>query len=263
MNPGAALAWELPRISSWLISLFAVYNHHYLGRHFHSLRILKDGLPKHDRPTVIFLNHASWWDPLVCMFLARTFFPGRCSFAPIDAQMLGRYRLFKRLGFFGIKPGSAGGALAFIRSVHCILSSPTNMLWLTPQGRFADARERPPRLRSGLGAIASRLTAATFLPLAIECTFWTEPKCEILVSFGEPIVTRSVAARAPNEWTTVLARALEKAQDDLARAAERREAHDWIVLRGSSRIHADSSQPSFAREKQEFSAVQQTSWIKS
>ena len=80
------------------------------------------------------------------MFLARTFFPGSSSFAPIDEQMLERYRLFKRLGFFGIKPDSTSGALAFIRRVDSILSSPNSMLWLTPQGRFADARERPPRL---------------------------------------------------------------------------------------------------------------------
>jgi len=261
MNSRAESARESPRISRWLIGLFALYNHYFLGRHFHSLRMLKNGLPKHDRPTVIFLNHACWWDPLVCMFLARTFFPGRRSFAPIDDQMLERYRLFKRLGFFGIKPDSTSGALAFIRRVDSILSSPNSMLWLTPQGRFADARERPPRLRSGLGAIAGRLTAATFLPLAIEYTFWTERKCEILVSFGEPIVTGSVPSRAPNEWTPVLARALEKAQDDLARGAERREQRDWIVLRAGSGIHADSCQPNFAREE-EFSAIQQPSSIK-
>ncbi len=263
MNSRAAIAGESPRISRWLIRVFALYNNYYLGRHFHSLRILKNGWPKHDRPTVIFLNHASWWDPLVCMFLARTFFSGRRSFAPIDDRMLKRYRLFKRLGFFGIKADSASGALAFIRRVDSILNSSKNMLWLTPQGRFADARERAPRFRSGIGAIASRLTAAKFLPLAIEYTFWTEPKCEILVSFGEPIVTTSVPERSPNEWTRVLAQALEKAQDDVARAAERREERDWIVLRTSSAIHNDMSQRSFVPEKQEFSAIQQRSSIRS
>jgi len=172
--------------------------------------------------------------------------------------MLGRYRLLKHLGFFGIEPGTTRGALAFIRTVNRLLSSPTNILWLTPQGRFADARERPPRFKSGIGAIASRSTAVTFLPLAIEYTFWSEPKCEILISFGEPVVTPSLRPRQTNEWTTILARALEETQQDLALAAVRREERDWIVLCAGRTVH-NLPAARFEREDQEFSALQQRS----
>lgn len=252
MNSKTAMTSPSPRISPWLMRLFAAYNHHYLGGHFHSLRILKNGLPKHSHPTVIFLNHASWWDPLVCLFLSRKFFPGRCSFAPIDEQMLKRYQFFKRLGFFGVEPNSTRGAFSFLRNVDAILKSPHHMLWLTPQGKFADVRERPAVLKSGLGVVAGRLTLGAFLPLAIEYPFWSEPKPEALISFGEPIITGPIPTRSPNEWTTILGQALEKTQDELARYSKKREERDWIMLRAGSGFQSHASRPSSSGPEQEF-----------
>ena len=173
----------LPHVSSGLLKVFAAYTRGYVRRHFHSFRILKSGLPPRDlaRPLVIFLNHASWWDPLVCLLLSREFFPDRTSFAPIDAAMLERYGFFKHLGFFGIEQQTATGARKFLRTMRAILASSRNAVWLTPQGRFMDVRERPLRLQSGLGALATQSQSTLFIPLAIEYAFWTEPRPEILV----------------------------------------------------------------------------------
>lgn len=220
------------RVSEFWLKWFAAYNRRYLRRHFHSLRILKHGLPcLTNQSTVIFLNHASWWDPLVCLFLAREFFPDRASFAPIDAAMLERYRFFKRLGFFGIEPGTVRGARSLFGTAEQLLGSSHNLLWLTPQGRFADPRERPVELQSGLGALAARFPQAAFVPLAIEYPFWTESKSEILVAFGESITPSD----APNEWTEVFAGQLEKTQAELATYSLGRNPHDWQLLnRGRS-----------------------------
>src|SRR5690349_20477819 len=121
MNSLPAPPQGSPRLSPWLIGLFAFYNRHYLRRHFNSVRVLKKGLPEGNRPNVIFLNHASWWDPLVSLFVSSEFFHGCASFAPMDARMLLRYRLFKYLGFFGIEPHCTRGAFAFIRTADSIL----------------------------------------------------------------------------------------------------------------------------------------------
>ena len=179
-----------PHVSRGVMKVFAAYSRGYLRRRFHAVRVLKSALPPRDcpHPLVVYLNHAAWWDPLVCLLLAREFFPRRTSFAPIDAAMLERYRIFKQLGFFGVEQGTTRGALTFLRTAQATLASSANALWLTPQGRFVDVRERPLRLQDGLGALATRTPNAAFIPLAIEYAFWTEPRPEILVAFGEPIV---------------------------------------------------------------------------
>ena len=188
---------DQPHVSAGVMKVFAAYSRRYVRRHFHSFRILRSGLPPRDsaRPLVIYLNHAAWWDPLVCLLLTREFFADRTSFAPIDAAMLERYGFFKHLGFFGIEPQTPRGARKFLRTTHAILASSGNAVWLTPQGRFLDVRERPLRLQDGLGARARHEPSAAFVPPAIEYSFWTEPRPEILVSFGEPIVPATEPSR--------------------------------------------------------------------
>ena len=228
-----------PHVSRNVMNVFAAYSRRYVRRNFHAFRILKSGLPPHDsaRPLVIYLNHASWWDPLVCLLLSRQFYPDRTSFAPIDAAMFERYGFFKHLGFFGIEPHTARGALTFLRTTHALLASSRNAVWLTPQGRFMDVRERPLRLEDGLGALATREPGAAFIPLAIEYAFWTESRAEILVSFGEPIVPGSEPARTAAEWTRTFTDSLETTQDELSARSCQRDANAWQTLnRGQSGI---------------------------
>ena len=229
----------VPRVSPGFVKLFAAYSRGYLRRRFHAVRVLKSAFPPLDCPQslVIYLNHAAWWDPLVCLSLSRKFFARRTSFAPIDAAMLERYRVFKQLGFFGVEHGTTRGARTFLRTAQATLASSTNALWLTPQGRFVDVRERPLRLQDGLGALAARNPNAAVIPLAIEYAFWTEPRPEILVAFGQPIVPAT--DQTADEWAHIFGDALENTQDKLAARSCRRNAADWVVLnRGKSGVHA-------------------------
>lgn len=206
---------SVPEISRPLLRFFGKYATGYLRRHFHTVRLLRGAEPPNDgsNAQVIFLNHAAWWDPLVCLLLAREFFPGRPSYAPIEATALRRYGFFKRLGFFPIETGTTRGAANFLRTSMAILEQPRNMLFLTPQGEFADVRA-PLVFAPGLEHLAARAPQVRFLPLAIEYTFWEERKPEVLLAFGEagrdqlgPAQARLAAAvqrRQPNEWQVLL-----------------------------------------------------------
>ncbi|MEP6810347.1 MAG: hypothetical protein ABI992_08905, partial [Chthoniobacterales bacterium] len=112
-----------PKISKRLLHFFGRYADSYLTRHFHTVRLLKNSAPQTSDafPLVVFLNHSSWWDPLVCLLLARRFFPQRDSYGPIDAAALGRYKFLQRLGFFGVEPETPGGARAFLQHASAIL----------------------------------------------------------------------------------------------------------------------------------------------
>jgi 1-acyl-sn-glycerol-3-phosphate acyltransferase len=221
-----------PLVSSIMTSAFNAYNRRFVRRHFHAVRISKGGLPPQTLtgPLVIYLNHASWWDPLVCLLLARAFFSDRTSFAPIDATMLDRYRLFKHLGFFPVQQATASGAHNFLRTARAILTSSANVLWLTPQGRFMDVRERPLRFQNGLGALAARESGVSFVPLAIEYSFWTESRPEILLSFGETIIPSRDGLEKVEDLTTRFADALEETQDNLTAHSCRRDPREWLLL---------------------------------
>ena len=231
----------LPRVSPLILKLFAAYSRRYMRRRFHAIRILKScSLPQDlSRPLLIYLNHASWWDPLLCLDLARRWFPNRSSFAPMDAASVDRYKIFKHIGIYAIEQDSIRGTTAFLRTTCAILSVDRNIVWLTPQGRFTDVRERPIELRPGIGALAARMPLVDFLPLAIEYTFWTEPRPEVLIAFGEAIIPGREACRSAAEWVELFSGALRNTQAKLARHSYRRDPLDWLVLdRGASGVNA-------------------------
>lgn len=244
---------ELPPISGVLLRSFARYTRWYLRRHFHAIRASTVGwLPDNENsvPKVIYLNHASWWDPLVCLHLWHTLFARHHAYAPIDAKAVEKYAFFKRLGFFGVAIDTPRGAAQFFRVANEVLGHPWNLLWVTPQGRFADVRERPVQFKSGLGHIASRFgrTASIlqtrpnrvqFVPLAIEYTFWHERLPEILLHFGEPIEVHAATAhqREPDDWTQLLEQRLQSAMDSLAEESRLRQAESFLhLLRGRAGV---------------------------
>lgn len=177
----------IPAISPWLFQQFGRYARYYLRRSFHAIRLSHTGrFPlQPDMPAVVFFNHPSWWDPMVAIFLAQHFMPECRHYGPIDAAALTRYRFFQRLGFFGVAPGTRQGAVTFLRVSQAILRQPQSVLWMTPEGRFTDPRQRPVQLQPGLGALARRVDGVMFVPLAIEYVFWEERFPEILLRFGE------------------------------------------------------------------------------
>jgi 1-acyl-sn-glycerol-3-phosphate acyltransferase len=236
-TPGEAIAdaptqratRNIPQISRLLLRIFSTYSRWYVARHFHSVRLSAAGQPPRTDalPLVIYVNHASWWDPLVCLLLQNEFFNSRPAYAPIDRAALEQYRFFARVGFFGVEQNSARGAGQFLRTATGLLQRPDSILWLTPQGRFADARERPVGCKPGLGHLPARVERAVYVPLALEYVFWQERKPEILCRFGE----MEIIERSPRkDWTVHFEQQLASTQNALAAEALRREAADFQPL---------------------------------
>lgn len=161
----------------------------YFRRHMNALRLARWGepeVPPGAGPLVIYVNHPSWWDAAVIVLAAKALFPGHATYAPFDAAMLEKYRIFGRIGAFAVDLESRRGAAAFMTASADILSRPDRALWITAQGRFSDVRERPLGLRPGLARLAEIAPNALFLPLAIEYGFWAERGAEAFLAFGPP-----------------------------------------------------------------------------
>lgn len=227
-------AQEIPRISPLLLKSFTWYCRGYIRRHFHSLRVSRAGMPPErcELPLVIYTNHASWWDPVVGLVLKDAFFSDRTLYAPMDAAMLTRYRMFAKLGFFGVEQRSRRGAVQFLRASEVILESDNNLLAVTPQGSFVDVRQRPARFEPGLGHLATRAKRAVFLPVAMEFVFWEERLPEILVRFGEPreVSGKNSTTFSADDWTNEFEEKLEATQEALSTEAQRRDPGEFCPV---------------------------------
>lgn len=232
MRPAAGVRDLADPIASrldWLVGSFTHYLRWYFARNFHAVRVSRGGLPDiaTGRPLIVYANHPSWWDPALFFVLNRALLPERRSFGPMDAEALGRYGLFRRLGVFGIEPGPRGAA-RFLRVSEQILSDPANALWITAEGVFTDARQRPIVLRPGLAHLARRTPGAVILPLAVEYPFWYERKPEALARFG-PSVPGDPACSV-EAWNVLLSAELARTMDALAGESATRDPSMFLTL---------------------------------
>ena len=210
-----------------------------MGRAFRAARLAEPGVPEAvrrlppERPLVVYSNHPSWWDPAFAMVMIPRQFAGRACFGPIEAAMLERYRFMRRLGLFGVEPGTRRGAATFLRTSRAVLAEPSRMLWVTAQGRFSDPRARPVALRPGVAHLMAALPEAVALPVALEYPFWDESRPEALARFGPALEGRDTASA----WHARLEEALSATMDALAAQAVARDPSPFRdLLRGRAGV---------------------------
>jgi 1-acyl-sn-glycerol-3-phosphate acyltransferase len=215
IRPAAGKGVELPRRTAWLIRGFYRYADWYVRKHFHAVRLSNTSalLPTDGAPLLVVLNHPSWWDPMIGVILSKRF-AGYDHYPAIDAVAVEKYRIFTRLGFFGVDTHSLRGAAVFLRTASAILSAPHRAVWVTAQGRFTDVRTRPLGLQSGVGHVAARMETGSVIPVALEYCFWTERTPEALVRIGRPIDVSQVTCSA-RDWTSRIEEALTETLDEL------------------------------------------------
>jgi 1-acyl-sn-glycerol-3-phosphate acyltransferase len=221
--------------SPLLLKWFTWYSRRHVRKHFHAMRISLTGLPPQDqaRPIVVYSNHPGWWDPLIGLLLKAHFYPEKTLHAPIDAKALEKYGILKKLGFFPVEQSSFKGARDFLRTSQALLQSPATLLAITPQGNFADPRQRPTTFEPGLSHLASVAPQAIYLPCAIEYPFWNERLPEALVRVGPPVTIPP--SRSARQLNLLLQSALQNAQDALAQDALTRDpALFQTLITGSS-----------------------------
>ena len=215
------LRHDVPEISNLTLRFFREVVRRYFRRHFRSvLAQHPERLRDFKGPLIVFGNHSSWWDPMLIVLLGQQLLPRRKHYAPIDARALESYPILRKLGIFPVEMASPRGAAHFLRTAEAVLLE-GGVLWLTPQGRFADPREFPLAFKPGLAALALRMPEVPLIPLAVEYTHWDERLPETLLHFGTPLHVTPEASTA--EATRTLETALTQCMRALEGAAIRRD----------------------------------------
>jgi 1-acyl-sn-glycerol-3-phosphate acyltransferase len=170
---------------------FALYFRRYFVRRMNALRVCGTHHARQAAagagPLILYTNHPSWWDAALYVVLPGLLFPGRRHYAPMDREMLEKYRFFARIGAYGVDLARPAGAAEFFRQSARILARGDSLLWISAQGRFSDPRERPVGLKAGVARLCEANPEATVVPVAFDYAFWTERGAEAFAAFGAPM----------------------------------------------------------------------------
>jgi 1-acyl-sn-glycerol-3-phosphate acyltransferase len=217
------------------VRFFAWYVRRMIRSKFHAVRIaagtreVLTSLEASPTPVLVVLNHSSWWDPLVSLLVAQALCPSRFGCAPMDANELAKFGMLRKLGIFGIDPSDPASLPALVnyaleRFAHDV--KPT--IWITPQGRFMDVREKIV-LRPGAAAIAARTQTIACVSVAIEYGFWIDQKPEIFIRL-ERIAKPQQPTTA--HWHAAMTTAMQTNADALARSVQARDSAAFEPLMG-------------------------------
>ena len=229
----------LPVRSPRLIRWFKRYSQLYVSKHFHAVRLARGTVPPAgDRPCVFYLNHPSWWDPMICSVLVARCFDEREHWGFIEAGELERYRFFSKLGFIGLDTRSRRSTWRLKAVANALRDLPGATLWLTPEGEFTDPRQRPLQLRPGLGLLARWMPEASFVPVAVEYPFWQERCPEALIRFGTPWRPADDATLSVSDYTAEFERRLTVELDALQQLSIGRRADAFeLLVTGSAGVN--------------------------
>lgn len=231
---GAGRGLALPERSRRWVRWFSWYGRRFLRRQVQAVRLSRGSvreLPQ-EGPLLVVVNHPSWWDPLVGLYLLGRFLPERAFYMPMEEAALGKYGFFKRLGFFGVEPGTRRGAVRFLRVGQKVLEEPGAVLCVTPQGRFSDVRERPVRFQRGVGELVARVGGVSVVTAVWELAFWEERRPEVLLRIAA--VDRFGGRGLEAGWVTgILERRMEEGLDALAAESMERDPAKFETLLSS------------------------------
>ncbi len=178
-----------PTISSPTLTFFRLITRVWFHLHFDQVLTLNTAPFRQADPTkpiLIYGNHSSWWDPMIAVLLAMKLAPNRNHYAPMDEASLAHNFLLSKIGIFPVDIATPRGARQFLKT-SAEIAKQNGVLWITPQGRFADIRELPLAFKPGLAVLAQRFPACTILPLATEYTPWNSRLPVAFAHFGPPV----------------------------------------------------------------------------
>jgi len=178
-------AQRRPRFARW----FARQAEARLRRSFGRVRLL--GL-SHLReasaagPVLVVSNHASWWDPLVALWLTNRVLALE-AYALMDAANLRRLPFFGPAGAVGVDLADPRDGARVLRHLAGLLRAPGQLVWVFPQGREQPA-DAPLQFEAGAAAVARTAGAAVrVLPIALRYEHGHEARPWAWISVGAPL----------------------------------------------------------------------------
>ncbi|HET7459017.1 MAG TPA: lysophospholipid acyltransferase family protein [Gemmatimonadaceae bacterium] len=191
--------------------VYARYGRQLLRRAFARVWVGGESWPAGDGPTIAFLNHSAWWDPVLALFLSHDLFR-RDGYGIMQGTQLASYPFFRRVGCFGATGESFEDVRALSVYAARLLSEGTRRtLWIFPQGELEPSRS-PLAFRSGASRLARTVPEAPLVPVAVRYEFRNEQRPELFVRLGPAVrpASGAVAAAARDASPLALTRALEQ-----------------------------------------------------
>jgi 1-acyl-sn-glycerol-3-phosphate acyltransferase len=158
-------------------------------------------VPNKDSRTVYFLNHNSWWDGLIPLYLNENIFHQKARAFMEDKQM-NQYTFFSKIGAFSIDLENPKASLKSLRYAIDSLKRDNACLFIYPEGTITPVSENKPDFKQGLAWLYTKIVDVDFVPIAIYSHNLRSSKPELYLAIGNSVNHDKSLSR--NELTELL-----------------------------------------------------------
>lgn len=137
-----------------LYPLFCCYINRMLKRHFHPIDFIGEWTEDH-RPVLLISNHISWWDGCWNLYFTHNILKRKYYFMAGE-QQLAQHPFMKRVGGFGIRPGSKD-ILKSLKYIVSLLQTPAHAVLVYPQGKIASVYQTDIQFKKGVDYVVNHL----------------------------------------------------------------------------------------------------------
>lgn len=168
------------------IRFFALYTKLSLRYRFKQVWVNQKYYPNKKSKTVYFLNHNSWWDGLIPLYLNEYFFHQQARAMMEDKQMH-QYSFFRKIGAFSVNLNDAKSTVQSLRYALKSLERPNASLFIYPEGKITPETADAPDFKSGLSWLYSNTSNVDYVPVYIYMHSFRSSKHELYLNIGEPV----------------------------------------------------------------------------
>lgn len=175
-----------PTPSPWFAWIFNTYLVFLFKRSFDGVFLSTDHHPRPDETSIWFLNHYTWWDALIPLFLNHRVQNQRmCGL--MDYEQLMKYPVFRKMGVFSVDRSNAASAWRSLEFTQQLLREDFNAFYFFPQGKIEPEWVPSLRFESGIGWLYQHLQHATFIPIATTMNTRYTQKPRLYIRIGKPV----------------------------------------------------------------------------
>lgn len=191
--------------SVFYIRFFSLYTQWKLRRTFKQVWIKQEYIPSNSSKTVYFLNHNSWWDGLIPLYLNENVFKQKARALMEDKQMR-KHSFFSKIGAFSIDLENPRSSLISLRFALNSLEKENSCLFIYPEGEIKTVSEYEPEFKQGLSWLYKKSDNIDFVPIGIYMHTFRSAKPELYVSIGNSSIHSKELSN--NELTNLFQRDL-------------------------------------------------------
>lgn len=173
--------------SAFYIRFFSLYTKWKLKRTFEQVWVKQDYIPQGKSKTVYFLNHNSWWDGLIPLYLNEFFFNQNAR-AIMEEKQMRKHSFFSKIGAFSIELGNPRSSVSSLRYALSSLNRDKACLFIYPEGRITPPSEATPIFKDGLSWLYKKSRDIDFVPVGIYMHSFRSAKPELYISIGNSVV---------------------------------------------------------------------------